>query len=426
MREYLFVLVVAAATTLLLIGPVGAVASSWGAVPPTRARDVHRFPIPRLGGLAMLAGLLAALTAASALPRLGRVFELSTDARGVVLGAIVICLVGVADDLWNLDALTKLAGQVLAAGVMVLSGVQLYWLPLPSGPLVLTPEMAVVLTVLTVLVTVNAVNFVDGLDGLAAGVVGLGALAFFSYSYLLAVVEGLSRMTLPALISAALAGMCLGFLPANVHPARIFMGDGGALLLGLLMAASTMVVGGRTDRSFSGSSFFFFAPVLIPIVILGVPVVDTLFAIVRRARNRSGISTADKGHLHHRLMRLGHGHRRSVFILWAWTALLSAFVLYPVYSGSGNGVVPFGIAAILLLLYMFLHPGLRTRRDAPDRGDDGAGPDTEEEEAPSPVSGVGDHEPPVVGPVSHRPLRAEGDDDVAPRSGEVAGPEPLA
>ena len=163
-------------------------------------------------------------------------------------------------------------------------------------------------------------------------------------------------------------------------------------LLGLLMAASTMVVGGRTDRSFSGSSFFFFAPVLIPLVILGVPIFDMLFAIIRRARSRSGISTADKGHLHHRLMRLGHGHRRSVFILWAWTALLSGFVLYPIYSGSGDGLVPFGIAAILLSLYMFLHPGLRTTRDVADLGDDGGEPS----EPP---------EPPAVGPVSHLPSR---------------------
>jgi UDP-GlcNAc:undecaprenyl-phosphate GlcNAc-1-phosphate transferase len=170
------------------------------------------------------------------------------------------------------------------------------------------------------------------------------------------------------------------------------MGDGGALLLGLLMAASTMVVGGRTDRSFSGSSFFFFAPIFIPLVILGVPIVDTLFAIIRRARSRSGISTADKGHLHHRLMRLGHGHRRSVLILWTWTALLSGFVLYPIYSGSGDGLVPFGIAAILLSLFTILHPGVRlTRRNRSSAewtdSSDGA----------------------VIGPVGHLPAESSGD-----------------
>jgi len=159
-------------------------------------------------------------------------------------------------------------------------------------------------------------------------------------------------------------GMCLGFLPWNVHPARIFMGDGGALLLGLLMAASTMVVGGRTDQPFSGQTFFFFAPVLIPLVILGVPIFDTAWAIVRRARTRTSPAAADKDHLHHRLMRLGHGHRRSVIILWCWTALLSGFVLYPTYTHSGDGVVPFGMAALGLALYTMLRPGFgRGRRE---------------------------------------------------------------
>jgi hypothetical protein len=193
-------------------------------------------------------------------------------------------------------------------------------------------------------------------------IVAIAAGTFFLYAYQLGGEGLLTAGNIGPLIAIVVLGACLGFLPHNIHPAKIFMGDGGALLLGLLMAASTMVVGGRTDRSFSGNSFFFFAPLLIPLVILGVPVIDTLFAIIRRARHRSGISTADKGHLHHRLMDLGHGHRRSVFILWTWTALLSGFVLWPIYSRSGDGLVPFGIAAILLSLYTVLRPGLRTGR----------------------------------------------------------------
>ena len=251
---------------------------------------------------------------------------------------------------------------MLAATVLVISGISMLVFRVPFlGVFVLSSDWSYLLSVLWVVGMANAINLIDGLDGLAGGhrrhrrrrVLPLrpGARSRGRSSP-----PATSVPSSPSSPSAS----CLGFLPHNIHPARIFMGDGGALLLGLLMAASTMVVGGRTDRSFSGSSFFFFAPVLIPVVILGVPVIDTLFAIIRRARNRSGISTADKGHLHHRLMRLGHGHRRSVFILWAWTALLSGFVLYPIYSGSGDGVVPFGIAAILLSLYMFLHPGLRT------------------------------------------------------------------
>jgi UDP-GlcNAc:undecaprenyl-phosphate GlcNAc-1-phosphate transferase len=157
-------------------------------------------------------------------------------------------------------------------------------------------------------------------------------------------------------------GLCLGFLPHNFHPARIFMGDGGALLLGLLMAASTVLVGGQTDDPFSGRTFFFYAPLFIPLIILGVPIIDTAFAILRRASKRSGVATADKGHLHHRLMRLGHGQRRSVVILWAWTALLSGFVLYPVYTGKGDAVVFVALVALCLLLYTYFHPGTRAAK----------------------------------------------------------------
>jgi UDP-GlcNAc:undecaprenyl-phosphate GlcNAc-1-phosphate transferase len=357
-REYLFVLVVAAATTLLLIGPVGALAGRLGAVPPTRERDVHRFPIPRLGGLAMLAGLLAALAAASALPRLGRVFELSTDARGILLAAVIICLLGVADDVWNLDALTKFAGQVVAAGVMVLSGVQLYWLPLPSGPLVLTSEMAVGLTVLTVLVTVNAVNFVDGLDGLAAGVVGIGAAAFFSYSYLLAVVEGLSRMTLPALVSAALAGICLGFLPANVHPARIFMGDSGSMLIGLLLAGSAISLTGQLDPEVLPGEAVLPAllPLLLPVAVIAIPFLDLLAAVWRRTRAGRSPFAPDKQHLHHRLLDLGHSHRRAVTIMWVWAALVAFGLVVVALVGGAATVVTVALAVIGLVLLTLGRP----------------------------------------------------------------------
>ena len=153
------------------------------------------------------------------------------------------------------------------------------------------------------------------------------------------------------------------------------MGDGGALLLGMLLAASTMVVGGRTDQEFSGQTFFFFAPLLIPLFILGVPIIDTGFAVLRRATKRQGVATADKDHLHHRLMRLGHGQRRSVLILCAWTALLSFFVLYPTYTGSGDAIVPLVVAALALALYTLFHPGVRqTRRANGDTGSEAVGP----------------------------------------------------
>ena len=420
---YGVVLAVVAATTFLAMFGVRRLAVRLGAVVRPDERRVHKRPTPTLGGLGMLVGILAGMGTAWAMGGFDSVFEGNTEPLGLVLAAIVIVAVGVIDDLREVSAPAKVAGMVLAASVLVISGISMLVFRVPFlGVFVLSTDWSYLLSVLWVVGLANAINLIDGLDGLAGGIVAIAAGAFFLYALELGEEGLLTSGNIGALVAVVTLGACLGFLPHNIHPARIFMGDGGALLLGLLMAASTMVVGGRTDRSFSGSSFFFFAPVLIPIVILGVPVVDTLFAIVRRARSRSGISTADKGHLHHRLMRLGHGHRRSVLILWAWTALLSGFVLYPVYSGSGNGLVPFGIAAILLLLYMFLHPGLRTRRDAPDRSDDGGGPD-EGDEVVAPDE---ERDDPVVGPVRHAP-RAPGDTRgvAAPRS-EVAGPETLA
>jgi UDP-GlcNAc:undecaprenyl-phosphate GlcNAc-1-phosphate transferase len=162
-----------------------------------------------------------------------------------------------------------------------------------------------------------------------------------------------------------MVGLCLGFLPHNFNPARIFMGDGGAFLLGLLMAVSTSVVGGRADpntQEFVGQTFFFLAPLVIPLLILAVPIIDTAFAIVRRATRRQALDEADKGHLHHRLMNLGHGQRRSVLILWTWTALLSGFVLYPVLTGENPTYLPFGIGALGIVLFTAFHPAVRRHR----------------------------------------------------------------
>jgi UDP-GlcNAc:undecaprenyl-phosphate GlcNAc-1-phosphate transferase len=210
----------------------------------------------------------------------------------------------------------------------------------------------------------NAVNLIDGLDGLAAGIVAIASGSFFLYGHKLMTADvGVINPDNPSpLVAIIVAGICLGFLPHNFNPARIFMGDGGALMLGGLMAASTMLVGGQTSVEFSGQVFFFFAPLLIPFFVMGVPIIDTAFAIVRRARKRAGVSEADKDHLHHRLMRLGHGHRRSVVILWLWSLLLSLFVLYPVYTGEGDAIVPVAVGALALVLLTFFHPGTRRAR----------------------------------------------------------------
>jgi UDP-GlcNAc:undecaprenyl-phosphate GlcNAc-1-phosphate transferase len=266
---------------------------------------------------------------------------------------------------------------VVAGVVLAYFGVTMFYFRIPFlDVMVLGSDIAPLVTVLWLVGMANAVNLIDGLDGLAAGIVAIASGTFFLYGTRLDKLGLLLQPNIGPLIAIIVLGICLGFLPHNFNPARIFMGDGGALLLGLLMAASTTVVGGRADPNvgFTGQTYFFFAPLFIPLFILGVPILDTLFAIIRRATKRQGVTSADKDHLHHRLMRLGHGQRRSVVILWLWTAILSGFVLYPAYNnGEGSAMVPLGIAALGLALYTVLHPQVRRARDGDDLDDTVAG-----------------------------------------------------
>ncbi len=358
---YGFAGAVAAVVTWLLVPATIRLANRFGAVVAPDERRVHRWPTPTLGGAAMLGGFLASVLASAwVLPGYGAVFKHPREIIGIVVAAVVIYGVGFIDDVREVSAPAKVAGMVLAGSVLSIAGVSLVFFRIPfAGFLVLTPDLSALITVLWVIGMANVVNLVDGLDGLATGIVGIAALAFFIYTQQLAD-NDLVRSTNPApLVAVAVFGVCLGFLPHNFHPARTFMGDGGALLLGLLMAAATISVGGRTRDPFSGQTYFFFAPLVIPLFVLGVPIADTTFAIFRRARRRSGLATADKGHLHHRLMEMGHGQRRSVAILWGWTALLSAIALFPTITGVGDGLVLVGLGAVALALVTWFHPGLR-------------------------------------------------------------------
>lgn len=380
LTAYLIVLGVVVVTTLALTPVVRRLAFRIGAVVKPDERRVHARPTPTLGGIAMFGGLLAGMFVAWRMDAFSEVFSDTTEPLGVVVAAGAMILVGVIDDLREVSAPAKLAGIVVSASVLVISGIGLVVLRIPfQGTFLLSNDWSYLLSVIWVVALANAINLIDGLDGLAAGIVAIASGTFFIYSMRLGDAGVLQPGSLGPLLAIVVAGMCLGFLPHNFHPARIFMGDGGALLLGLMMAASTMVVGGQNDQPYSGQSFFFFAPMLIPLLILGVPVLDTLLAILRRATRRTGVATADKEHLHHRLVRLGHGHLRSVLILWAWTALLSGFVLYPTITGTGDAVVPIGILAIFLVLYTVLHPSVKSwRRDAVV-AENGPGPDADSE-----------------------------------------------
>ncbi|MEU9334443.1 MraY family glycosyltransferase [Streptomyces sp. NPDC048290] len=366
MREYLLTLCITAAVTYLLTGPVRKFAIVAGAMPEIRARDVHREPTPRLGGIAMFFGLCAGLLVADHLTNLNEVFEKSNEPRALLSGAALIWLIGVLDDKFEIDALIKLGGQMIAAGVMVMQGLTILWLPIPGiGTVALTQWQGTLLTVALVVITINAVNFVDGLDGLAAGMVCIAAAAFFMYAYRIWYSYGIEAAAPATLFAAVLMGMCLGFLPHNMHPARIFMGDSGSMLIGLVLAAGAISVTGQVDPDvmnlFSGSerntvhqTVPVYIPLLLPLTIIAIPAADLILAIVRRTWRGQSPFAADRGHLHHRLLEIGHSHSRSVLIMYFWSALIAFGALtYSVNSASMwivLGVVVLSALGLVLLL----------------------------------------------------------------------------
>ncbi|MEV7459538.1 MraY family glycosyltransferase [Streptomyces rubiginosohelvolus] len=402
-RDYLLTLCVTAAVTYLLTGPVRKFAIAIGAMPAIRARDVHREPTPRLGGIAMFGGLCAGLIVADHLFNLQGVFELSNEPRALLSGAALIWLIGVLDDKFEIDALIKLGGQMIAAAVMVIQGLTILWLPIPGvGTVALTQWQGTLLTVALVVITINAVNFVDGLDGLAAGMVCIASAAFFLYAYRLWMGYGIEAAAPATLFSAILMGMCLGFLPHNMHPARIFMGDSGSMLIGLVLAAGAISITGQVDPDnmrlfFEGSErgathamFPVFIPLLLPLTIIAIPAADLILAIVRRTWNGQSPFAADRGHLHHRLLEIGHSHSRAVLIMYFWSALIAfGTVSYSVHSASMWIVfVIVGASAVGLILLLLPRFTPRTphwaNRFVPPRYRHRA---AERESSPSPSSG---------------------------------------
>ena len=363
MKEYGLTVLIAATVTYLLTPLVRKFAIWFGAWHEPRERDVHTDPVPELGGLAIYCGLAAALLVASRMFPLSGVFAGTRVSSGLLLAGGVVVVIGVVDDRWGLGALTKLVGQVGAGAILVWSGAVIDWLPLPGGgTLVLTSDEGTALTILMVALTINAVNFIDGLDGLATGVVGIGAAAFYLYYYTLAKRLGLSELADPALASAVLAGVCLGFLPHNFHPARIFMGDTGAMLLGLLLAyapiSSLALINPQSlvgPSAYSGGTVNRFPeilPLLLPATILLIPYVDLLLAVVRRTRAGLSPWQADKKHLHHRLLDIGHSHRTSVLIMYLWATLFAGTVV--LLSIIRTKLLVLGVVTLAGLLVLLL------------------------------------------------------------------------
>ena len=328
--EYALLCVVAASTAFLLTPVARVLAIKWGAVAAPRDRDVHDTPTPRMGGVAIFGGVAVALLVARQMPTLGYTFASGSETTGVLIAGGMICALGVLDDRYELDSLTKLAGQVMCAGVMVIvGGVQLLQIYVPwgdTGTVLLGRDVGVPVTILLTVLTVNAINFIDGLDGLAAGVTVIGATAFFAYSYHLASVGNIDIAAAPTVLTALLAGACLGFLPHNFAPARIFMGDSGSMLVGLMLAAAAATAPSGLDPQASGrvlGSLPLALPLLIPLAVLAIPLLDLLLAVFRRVRRRQSPFAPDKQHLHHRLLEIGHTHRRAVLLLYFWSALLA-------------------------------------------------------------------------------------------------------
>jgi UDP-GlcNAc:undecaprenyl-phosphate GlcNAc-1-phosphate transferase len=364
-REYLTVFLVAAVVTYLLGVVAREVALRTGAVAKVRDRDVHAIPIPYFGGLAMLGGLWAGYGVARQLPFLSLSDEkIFRDAGVVLVAGGLICAVGVLDDLLELDALTKLGGQLVSAGFLVFFEVQYYSFQLPGGgQIALDPNQAAIASVVVVVATVNAVNFVDGLDGLAAGVVGIGAVAFFAFSYQLAAINGETLAITAALLTAALGGAAAGFLPHNFFPARIFMGDSGSMLIGLVLAGSALTLTGQfasvdLQQGAGGTEASLLPtllPIILPIAILVVPFVDLVLAVVRRTRAGRSPFAPDKQHLHHRLLEIGHSHRRAVLIMWLWAGLIAfGGVLASLYSGPVTTAILLAWVLLTVALTFFL------------------------------------------------------------------------
>jgi len=365
MRAYLTVFVATALVTTSMTPLVRRLALRVGAIDYPSDRKVHATPTPTIGGLAMLLGVLAGVGVAWLTPTLRPAFRFSSQLQGALYAAVAVAVLGVIDDLRTLSAPAKAAGQILAAGLLVLNGVELlfFWVP-KQGVISLGADLAVPLTILWVLVLVNAVNLIDGLDGLAAGIVAIAAASFFVYSYRVPPTSGSAVLQAAPVLCAVVAGACVGFLPWNFHPARIIMGDTGSMLLGMLLAAATVSAIGRTLQPTGHDLAAFSIPVLIPVLVLAVPLLDVALAIARRLRNRRPVFAPDKAHIHHQLREIGHSHRQAVLLMYLWSAVLAGSALGLTYVSSGGVAAATVAFAVLVVAGTLVPRGWRLLRAA--------------------------------------------------------------
>jgi UDP-GlcNAc:undecaprenyl-phosphate GlcNAc-1-phosphate transferase len=375
-KQYLIIAAITAVTTFALSWVVWKIALRYKIHPPIRERDVHTRPTPRLGGVAMFLGVAAAFLFSSQNPGFAFIWADPVPMLAVLGATLLIVLVGVADDLWDLDWMIKLGAQFLAAGIIVWFG-QLQISSLPIGGMTVGSSwMSFTLTVFSIVLVMNAVNFIDGLDGLVAGVCLISNGIFFVYSYLLVRDTGASTyFNLASFVAVILVGACLGFLPFNWHPAKMFMGDAGALMLGLLMATSAVAITGQIqpamlDPDQLGRSQLVgaFIPILLPVAVVLLPLLDFGLAVIRRVSAGKSPFSPDRKHLHHRMLDMGHSDLGAVLIFYAWAAIIGMAVLLMYIATREDwfgqywiGVV-FGVVGVAACLVVTLSPGGRRRR----------------------------------------------------------------
>ena len=387
--------------------------------PKIRERDVHTRPTPRLGGIAMFVGILAAFGAAAWVSSLGIarfanvsiIFQDRSQVLSILAAAALIVAIGVADDIWDLDWMTKLAGQFIAAGLIAWQGVSIVSLPIggPDGGITVGSSwMSATITVFTIVLVMNAINFIDGLDGLVAGVALISNGVFFLYTYLLVQkTSPLNYFNLASLIAVVVVGACAGFLVLNWHPAKLFMGDAGALLVGLLMATSAIAVTGQINPASLelGELFPAFIPIILPFAVLIIPLLDFGLAVIRRLRAGKSPFAADRKHLHHRLLDMGHSHLHAVLIFYGWTAVASVGCLltfvFPVYFGipSGWAFLILGIGFLVCAAFTLAPLGRRKRLTVAAEADDTPpySPTLDELEARPTVPATGQEQPSTSG-----------------------------
>jgi UDP-GlcNAc:undecaprenyl-phosphate GlcNAc-1-phosphate transferase len=360
MKVYLAIVAITALISFALT-PMARMLGVRGRVyTPSRKRDMHREPIPKLGGAAMAIAVIIVMGAASIVPFLSGIYQ--APMLGILLAIVVVLVMGVADDLWDLHWIIKFAGQVIAAGIVAAAGIRVE--AMPVGWIHVDNEIAqIVITIFVIVLTINAFNFIDGLDGLAAGVAVIGGSAFFIYSYILTrTINAYDYSNLATLLTALLIGACLGFLPFNFHPARIFMGEVGAQLIGLLMATAAVAVTADLGalEGFRFRNIPAYMPILLPLAVMILPLLDLLLAVLRRTARRSSPFTADRGHIHHKLVDGGYTHRQAVLLLYLWTFVVGYGAVSLTYFPSGI-VIAVTLIAMGLLVLLTLRPWMVRR-----------------------------------------------------------------